>query len=115
MIHLNITALAKLRGMRHPHRQLVHAGISDKVARDYLKGKKDRLVVQHIEILCELFNCSPNELFVWQPDNKAKDTPQHPLQVIRQQPLPDTIQALQHVPVAEVKKLMEILQQQKLP
>jgi hypothetical protein len=39
MIHINIAALARLRGIRHPHRHLIKAGISDKVAREYLRGK----------------------------------------------------------------------------
>ena len=106
MLLLNIVSLARLRGITRPHKSMVQAGISSKIATEYIKGNKTTIVMQHIEVLCKIFNCTPNELFSWQPETKEQDIPTHPLQAIRPAPLPDTLYALQQLTVSEVKKLL---------
>ena len=107
MIVLNIYNLCRLRGIAHPHKALYNAGISKKVAHEYLSGKKKTIVIAHIEILCVLLNCQPNNLFTWQPANKEEDLPNHPLQAVRNKPLPDSIAHLQTMSVEEVERVMK--------
>src|SRR6266581_5042446 len=107
MIALNIFQLCRLRGIKNPLTTLRKAGISQKVAFKYLKGEKHTLVIKHIEILCKLLNCAPNELFTWQPDSKADDIPTHLLQVIHQKALPDVHQRLNSMKVDELRVWME--------
>src|SRR6266487_3336489 len=107
MIALNIFQLCRLRGIKSPLTALRKAGISQKVAFKYLKGEKHTLVIKHIEILCKLLNCTPNELFTWQPDSKTDDIPTHTLQVICQKALPDVHQRLNSMKVDELRVWME--------
>lgn len=106
MITLNIQNLCRLRGVVHPHKALMQAGISQKLATEYLKGQKSTIVLAHIEILCTLLNCRPDNLFAWQPDNPAADQPNHPLQPIRLRPLANTLHHLQQMTVEEAEALL---------
>jgi hypothetical protein len=39
--------------------------------------------LDHIEKLCTVLNCTPNDIFEWSPDDLLDDRPDHPLQKIR--------------------------------
>jgi DNA-binding Xre family transcriptional regulator len=77
MITLNIYSLCKLRGIKYPLKTLVKAGISQQVAYEYLKGKRKSLVIKHVEILCTLLHCYPNDLFSWLPTETKDDKPKN--------------------------------------
>ncbi|NNV53962.1 helix-turn-helix domain-containing protein [Limnovirga soli] len=106
MLVLNIKNLCRLRGIPHPQKALIQAGISDKVATQYLKGNKSTILLAHIEILCKLLNCRPDNLFAWQPDTPADDQPNHPLQGIRIRPLANALHHLQQMTVEEAEALL---------
>lgn len=106
MIILNIHNLCRLRGIAHPQKALVQAGISQKVAHEYLKGNKSTILLKHIEILCQLLHCRPDNLFAWQPDTPEADQPTHPLQGIRVRPLANALYHLQQMTVEEAEALL---------
>ena len=107
MIKLQIKELCILRGIKTPLVALRKAGISQKVANQYLTGKKKHILLNHIELLCKLLRCTPNDLFAWMPDNKAEDVPENPLQKLRQQSLPDLQKVIGSLSLDEVKKRLE--------
>ena len=104
MIALSIKDLFRLRGIRQPVKAMRKAGISHYVAHAYLKGKKQRMVVEHLEILCKLLRCTPNELFSWEPDNQAEDFPENPLQAIRKKERMDLNEVLKGMSVEEIER-----------
>lgn len=104
MIVLNIKALCKARGIKNAHAALCKAGISPHVATAYLKGKKPQFVTAHIELLCRLLRCTPNDLFKWQPDTAADDYPENPLQAIRHKPLLNLEQKLKNMSIKEIEE-----------
>ena len=71
MIRLRIKQLAKEKGIKELNTALSKAGISSDVATEYIKGNKDRLVTDHIEMMCLVFRCMPNDLFEVVPDKPA--------------------------------------------
>jgi DNA-binding Xre family transcriptional regulator len=107
MLTLQIKDLCRLRGIKAPLNALIKAGISQTVASGYLTGKKKHLLLKHIEILCELLRCYPNDLFAWTPDDKSKDYPENHLQKIRKQSLPDLQKVIGSLSLEEVKKKLE--------
>jgi len=107
MITLQVKELYKLRGIKAPLAVMMKAGISQKVASDYLTGKKKHLLLAHIEILCTLLRCTPNDLFAWTPKNQALDYPENPLQAIRQKPMPDLQHLIGAMSLDEVRKRLE--------
>jgi DNA-binding Xre family transcriptional regulator len=107
MVQLNIKELCRSRGFRHPHAALTKAGISNHVAIDMLKGKKKYLVIKHIEVLCKLLRCAPNDLFTWTPDEPADDYPQNPMQVIRKKQRLDLNEALKGMSLEEIEEMVK--------
>ena len=37
----------------------------------------------HLELICELLNCEPNDLYEWNPSNKAESIESHPLKELQ--------------------------------
>ncbi len=107
MIKLQIKELSKLRGIKFPLAALTKAGISQQVSFEYLKGDKKNLSLKHIEKLCTLLRCTPNDLFAWTPENQAEDYPENPLQKIRQQTVPDLQSIIGNLSLEEVRKRLE--------
>lgn len=101
---LNIKQLCHERGIKHPLAELKKAGISHFVASAYLKEKKPQFVMAHIEILCNLLRCTPNDLFKWVPDDKKDDYPENPLQTIRKKPSFNLEERLKGMTLEEIKK-----------
>lgn len=106
MITLNIKELCRLRGIKSPNTALRKAGISNYVAQEYLSGKKHRFVTKHIEILCKLLRCTPNDLFSWTPDEPADDYPENTLQAIRKKEIPDITQAVKNMTAQEIEEML---------
>ncbi len=104
MISLQVKERCKLRGIKAPLTVMMKAGISQKVANDYLTGKKKHLLLDHIETLCTLLRCTPNDLFAWTPANAAQDYPENSLQAIRQQALPDLQKVISGLSLEEVRR-----------
>jgi len=107
MIHLKVKELCLERGITTPVTTLMKIGISQGIITKYLTGKAKRVPTEHIEKLCVLFGCTPNELFSWTPTTKKDDHPQHPLQAIRHQPATDLQAKLKNMPLDELRRRME--------
>ena len=104
MLKLQIKELCRLRGIKTPLAALIKIGISHHVAFNYLKGNKKNLSLKHIEMLCKLLRCTPNDLFAWTPTNKAEDYPENPLQKIREQAVPDLQSIIGGLSLEEVRR-----------
>ena len=108
MITLNIQQICKVRGINFPLKELTKAGISYSVAWEYLNNPtKQQFTVRHIEVLCKLLNCTPNDLFSWEPNNEAEDVPTNPLQKIRKHEMPDMVQHINNMSMEELKTFLE--------
>jgi DNA-binding Xre family transcriptional regulator len=107
MLTLQINKLCVLRGIKAPLTAMRKAGISQQIAFKYLQGKKKNLMIDHVEKLCTLLRCTPNDLFAWTPEDKAQDYPENPLQAIRQQDLPDLQKVIGSLSLEEVRRRLE--------
>ena len=107
MLTLQIRELCMLRGIETPLAALRKAGISQKVANQYLTGKKKHILLKHTEILCNLLRCTSDDLIAWTPDTPAEDYPENPLQKMRKRPLPDLQKVIGGLSLEEVKKKLE--------
>lgn len=83
MLQLNLQRVLKARGIETPYKFLVQNGFVPFTAHKYKNGKVEHMRLDHIEKLCTLLNCTPNDIFEWQPDNLLDDRANHPLQKIR--------------------------------
>lgn len=111
MIANNIKNIFQLRQVEKPRAWLMDRGISSKVADRLLKNEQRHIKFDDIEKICLGMNCSPADLFVWQPDSEADNIPGHPLQAIRSdRNMPDVLSKLQYASLDELKKMDEFLQ-----
>ena len=83
MLQLNLKRIFKARSIEQPYKFLVKSGFVPFTAHKYKNGKAEHMRLDHIEKLCIILNCTPNELFEWVPDDLLDDRADHPLQKIR--------------------------------
>jgi DNA-binding Xre family transcriptional regulator len=83
MLQLNLKRIFKARGIDQPYKYLVKNGFVPFTAHKYKSGNVEHMRLDHIERLCTLLNCTPNDVFEWVPTELLDDRPDHPLQRIR--------------------------------
>lgn len=83
MLDLNLKRIFKARAIEQPYKFLVQNGFVPFTAHKYKNGKVEHMRLDHIEKLCIILNCTPNELFEWVPNDLLDDRADHPLQKIR--------------------------------
>lgn len=79
MLSLHLKPIFIARGIDKPYAFLKKNGFSHHMASQLIGEKKAMLPIAHIERLCYLLWCEPNDLFVWkaEPDKYIPD--HHPL------------------------------------
>jgi len=111
MLANNIKNLLQLRQVEKPRQWLLDKGLSARTVTRLLQNEQRHIKFDDIEKLCLGLNCSPAELFVWQPDSEADDIAGHPLQAIRSdKAMPDVLSKLKFASLDELKKVDEFLQ-----
>jgi putative transcriptional regulator len=104
MMRIRIKEMIKEKGIKFPYSAMVKAGISRGVANKYMKGKKQYILVDHVEKLCLLFRCLPNDLYEWVPDNTLQDDATQPLQALKPKPKFDPYEAMKKMTPEEIRK-----------
>ena len=105
MLTLNLAPIFKARGIQRPQSFLVKAGISQKTANNIVKNTTRIFRLDHIELLCNLLICEPNDLLLWVPDKASTDTPNHPLNKLKADPVNDTWLAA--LPFKQLKEIIK--------
>lgn len=71
MLKFNPKNMFSLRGIQKTTGFLVNLGMDYSTASRFLKSKSRFVKVSDIEKLCVALNCTPNDLFIWTPDEKT--------------------------------------------
>lgn len=79
MLVLNIAPVIKARGIEKPFSYLVKAGFSRHAAHLLLNSTPRTFRLDHIEHLCKLLVCEPNDLLFWKPNSGETIPNNHPL------------------------------------
>lgn len=111
MVKLNLNRIFKARGIEQPYRFLVKGGFVSFTAHKYKNGKVEQIRLDHIEQLCVLLNCTPNDIFEWTPNDLLDDRNDHPLQKIRKQEKKIEIgKLLSKMPLQKLEEIERMLQ-----
>ncbi len=106
MLYFSIHSLFKMRGIENPYTDMVKAGISPHSASNLLNNKINSIHFGHLEKLCILLNCTPNDLLVWKANAHAILPDKHALTALRHQAEEgDLYQALRKLPLHELKNI----------
>ena len=83
MLQWNIGPLLLAKGVKKPYAWLRGIKMSHDVAHRILTGKHHRVDKVMISRICAEAWCTPNELFVWEPDANAIMDARHPLNKLK--------------------------------
>ena len=113
MLTFNFSRIFKARGIDKPFSYLVKVGYSDNFATRIVNNRTKRLDLADIEKLCELFQCTPNDLLEWIPDSKDKTNDNHPLILIkRSDKVVQLTQILNSVPLDKLGEIESVIKKE---
>ncbi len=114
MLQLNLKRIFKARGIFEPYKFLVQSGFVPFTAHKYKNGSVAHMRIDHIEKLCVLLNCTPNDLFEWVPSDLLEDRADHPLQRIRRREKKIEInKLLEKFSLEKLEEIQELIATQK--
>jgi len=114
MLYLNVKRILDLRGISRPFAYLLNNGFIRSTAHRFVRGDVRQIRFDHLEQLCLLLNCSPNDLLGWRADKNMKITENHPLQALSTPKNPPQLSELvKDIPVDKLDKIAELLDQLK--
>jgi DNA-binding Xre family transcriptional regulator len=79
MLSLNLTPIFKARGIEKPYSFLVKNGFTNFTASNILNSNSRAFRLDHIEMLCNILVCEPNDLLLFTPDKGRQYAPNNPL------------------------------------
>jgi len=79
MLALNLNPIFSARGIEKPYSFLVKNGFTPHAANNLLNSKTRVFRLDHIERLCEVLICEPNDLLVYKPNSDKAIAPNNPL------------------------------------
>jgi len=83
MLRLNLKRAFRLRGIENPTSELVEMGISRPTVFRLLNNDKSWVSYEHLEKVCAVLNCTPNDLFEWYPSGSLNLPENHALYALR--------------------------------
>jgi len=107
MLTLNLNPIFKARGIERPYTFLVKAGLTPHTANVLLNSKTKVFRLDHIEKLCVILRCEPNDLLIWNPNKNEIIADDHPLTKLKQGESPsiDLRKTLLNMPYDKLKSL----------
>jgi len=116
MLTLNLTPIFKARGIERPYTFLVKAGLSPHTATIIIHNSTSVFRLNHIELLCEKLNCTPNDILVWTPNKNQKLSDNHPLTQLKKNDTNyDIHETLKTIPLEQLKEIASIIKQNSKP
>lgn len=110
MLILNLQRVFTLRGIERPFTFLVKNGISRPTASNLLNHRVDSIKNAHLEKICELLNCEPNDLFDWKPSKNTLNTENHPLKNLKRDDSSQKIsEMLKTIPLEKLGKIESLI------
>jgi DNA-binding Xre family transcriptional regulator len=107
MLTLNLNPIFKIRGIERPFTYLVKNGFSRHAATLLINGKNKVYRLDHVERLCELLICEPNDLLSWIPDKEHSYPENYPLARLKYHETDNIKDTLEKTPLSELKIITE--------
>ena len=110
MLKQNIASLLRTRGVEDASRYLVQQGMKYYAVNRILTGKVDTITYATIEQFCLHCNCTPDDLFVWEPGDLINVADNYPLNKLKPKPVvPSPVDRIKKLPVSKLVKLQEFM------
>ena len=110
MLSLNLQPIFKARGIDKPFSYLVSAGFPSYTAHNLLNANTVTFRLSHIDKLCSILNCTPNDLLAWTPNRNENLPDTHPITRLKNQNTDlnwqDTIKT---IPLDQLSEIVKII------
>lgn len=114
MLRFNVIRVMKLRGINKPWVFLRENGFIRSTANHFYNGNVLHIKVEHIEKLCLLLNCTPSDLFEWEPSANTSAGENHALRsLVREKSAPTIAEIVKDLPIEKMEEIGEMLKQLK--
>lgn len=113
MLKLDLTSIFKARNIAKPYSYLVKAGFSPNIASRLANNHVDSMQFRHIELLCFILNCEPNDLFSWTPDTKVTVSENHSLNKLMKTHDTKNLNSIEQLSYKQLLKLSEKIEEIK--
>lgn len=110
MLLFNLTRVLELRGVDKPHAFLTRGGFTRQAASSLINNRATQINIHHLERLCTLLNCAPNDLFEWRADKNSTVAENHSLRTLaREKNAASLRQIITDIPLDKMEKAGELL------
>ena len=113
MLIIDLNKLFKIRGINNKMSYLMQKGFTHSKAQSLTSGRFKTIKVKDIEKLCLTFNCTPNDLFTFIPEEANPLPADSALNAFLRSPVPDVSSVLKDVTIQEASELLDQLQKLK--
>lgn len=110
MLYFNIKRVMQLRGIGEPYKMLIKNGFVPATARKLVKNELRRVDLDVIEKLCLALNCTPNDLFAWQPSSAQANPDAQALIKLKRDQQQDLAKLLGSLPIEKFEEVAGIIQ-----
>lgn len=108
MLSLDLKHIFKARGIDKPYTYLVKAGFTPHTASLLCTNSTKVFKLKHIELLCKVLVCEPNDLLSYKATNKDHLPPNHPLLKLQHEEVDQNWrQTLATIPFNKLKELTQ--------
>ncbi len=114
MLIYNFKRVFKARGIDKPRAFLISHGFPRGIATSIATNKVDRFALKHLEKLCLILNCTPDDLLEWKPSDKKEDTPGTALYILKKESRQSgTEELLRGLPLSKLEELAKVLREKE--
>ena len=112
MIYLSLRQMFEKRAILNPYAFLQDHGFKPHTIRRILNNDYTHLHLDHLEMLCGLLHCTPNDLLAWNGSSKHVTTANHPLTALKRNANPIRLsQMLSNIPLDKVDEFWHYAEQ----
>ncbi|WP_068472900.1 helix-turn-helix domain-containing protein [Saccharicrinis aurantiacus] len=112
MLQYNFDRIFKARGIARPYSFLLKHGFSGNLATRIKNNKVLRIDLHHIEHLCLLLKCTPNDFIQWIPNNDSNVDNNHPLYQMK---LPseevNLVKTINSIPLGKLEEIEKLIKE----
>ncbi len=112
MLNLDPSRGFNMRGIKNPVAFMIKNGINRSRASNLYRGNVAFVKLEHLEKLCSLLRCTPNDLLSWTPDTRTTIDKDHPLQALNREGRAKNLTELTaKLPLEKLSQLESIIQE----
>ncbi len=107
MLYFNPKRVFALRGIPNPLTYLMKNGFGRGTANNLLNHMNRSVKYEHLERLCLLLRCTPNDLYDWRPGKDAAVAADHPLQALTRKAAKSPMEYMKELPLETLDEMFQ--------